>query len=99
MTVAVSNYDLQKWYNKNHLNHDDCFYYRYDDITYLLCDILTPSEKARAKACIKKGGFFTFGYNGLHCCSNKENANRFFKKFLGVEFRGLNNPPKLLIEL
>lgn len=52
-----------------------------DGIAYVLCEVLTPSEKARAKKAVKNGGFFAFGYNGLYCCNSlkKSNVHRFFK--------------------
>lgn len=79
---------LHNWYCDNNINQENGFYYSLDSITHSLCDVLTPSEKARAKRCIKNGGFFTFGDKGLHCCNSLKaiNVYRFFLKVFNVDF-------------
>lgn len=76
------------FYNHHELVQDDSLY---DDMSYIqhvLCEVLTPQEKARAKKSIKNGGFFTFGYNGLACCNSCEEASvkRFFKRNYGLDW-------------
>ena len=58
------------------------FYNDMDSIAYVLCEVLTSQEKARARKAVKNGGFFTFGYNGLYCCNSlkESTVKRFFKK-------------------
>lgn len=79
---------LHHWYWSKNTSQENGFYFTYDCIDHLLCDVLTPSEKARAKRCIKNGGFFTFGDRGLHCCNSLKaiNVYRFFLKVFDVDF-------------
>lgn len=67
---------------------NDSIYFDTDSIQYVLCDVLTPQEKARAKKAIKNCGFFTFGYDGLACCNSceEESVKRFFKRNYGLEW-------------
>lgn len=79
---------IQDYFYDNNLEHSDTIYNDLDSIAYVLCEVLTSSEKARAKKSVKNGGFFTFGYNGLYCCNslNKSNVKRFFKVNYGLSF-------------
>lgn len=79
---------LHDWYYNNNINQENGLYYKMDYINLVLCDVLTPSEKARAKRCIKNGGFFTFGDMGLYCCNSLKaiNVYRFFLKVFNVDF-------------
>ena len=72
---------IQDYFYNNHLEQSDTIFNDMDSIAYVLCEVLTPSEKARAKKAVKNGGFFTFGYNGLYCCNSlkKSTVHRFFK--------------------
>lgn len=60
---------IQDYFYNNNLHASDTIYNDMDSIAHVLCEVLTSSEKARAKKAVKNGGFFTFGYNGLyyHC--------------------------------
>lgn len=70
------------YFYDNQLEHSDTIYNDMDSIVYVLCEVLTSSEKARARKAVKNGGFFTFGYTGLYCCNSlkKSTVKRFFKK-------------------
>lgn len=72
---------IQNYFYNNNLEQSDTIFNDMDSIAYVLCEVLTPSEKARAKKAVKNGGFFTFGYNGLYCCNSlkKSTVHRFFK--------------------
>ena len=72
---------IQDYFYNNNLEQSDTIFNDMDSIAYVLCEVLTPSEKARAKKAVKNGGFFTFGYNGLYCCNSlkKSTVHRFFK--------------------
>ena len=73
---------IQDYFYNNHLEQSDTIYNDIDSIAYVLCEVLTSQEKARARKAVKNGGFFTFGYNGLYCCNSlkKSTVQRFFKK-------------------
>lgn len=75
------------YFYDNQLEHSDTIYNDMDSIAYVLCEVLTPSEKARAKKAVKNGGFFTFGYSGLYCCNSlkESSVKRFFKKNYNLE--------------
>lgn len=79
---------IKDYFYNNNLDTDDTFYDSMDYIQHVLCEVLTPSEKARARKSIKQGGFFTFGYNGLACCNSCEDASvkRFFKRNYGLDW-------------
>lgn len=79
---------IQDYFYDNHLEQSDTIYNDLDSITHVLCEVLTPNEKARAKKIVKNGGFFTFGYNGLYCCNSlkESTVKRFFKKNYGLSF-------------
>lgn len=79
---------IQDYFYDNNLEQSDTIYNDLDSIAYVLCEVLTSSEKARAKKSVKNGGFFTFGYNGLYCCNslNESNVKRFFKVNYGLSF-------------
>lgn len=80
--------DIKEFYFNHNLERNDTIYFDTDAIRYVLCEVLTPSEKARARKSIKQGGFFTFGYNGLACCNSCEDASvkRFFKRNYGLNW-------------
>lgn len=65
---------IQDYFYNNNLEQSDTIFNDMDNIAYVLCEVLTSSEKARAKKAVKNGGFFTFGYNGLYCCGRGRNA-------------------------
>lgn len=73
---------VQNFFYENKLERIDTIYNDLDSIAYVLCEVLTSQEKARARKAVKHGGFFTFGYNGLYCCNSlkKSTVQRFFKK-------------------
>lgn len=79
---------IKEFFFNHNLERNDSIYFGTDAIIYVLCEVLTPQEKARAKKSIKNGGFFTFGYNGLACCNSCEEASvkRFFKRNYGLEW-------------
>ena len=79
---------IQDYFYNNHLEHSDTIFNDMDSIAYVLCEVLTPSEKARAKKAVKNGGFYTFGYNGLYCCNSlkESTVKRFFKINYNKEF-------------
>lgn len=72
---------IKDYFYNNNLEQSDTIFNDMDSIAYVLCEVLTPSEKARARKAVKNGGFFTFGYNGLYCCNSlkKSTVHRFFK--------------------
>ena len=72
---------IQDYFYNNNLEQSDTIFNDMDSIAYVLCEVLTSSEKARAKKAVKNGGFFTFGDNGLYCCNSlkKSTVHRFFK--------------------
>lgn len=78
----VSSKAIKEFYYNHNLDANNTFYDSMDYIQHVLCDVLTPQEKGRAKKAIKNGGFFTFGYDGLACCNSCEEASvkRFFKR-------------------
>lgn len=55
---------IQDYFFNNNLHASDTIYNDMDSIAHVLCEVLTSSEKARAKKAVKNGGFFTFGYSG-----------------------------------
>ena len=57
---------IQDYFYNNNLHASDTIYNDLDSIAYVLCEVLTSQEKARARKAVKNGGFFTFGYNGLY---------------------------------
>ena len=73
---------IQDYFYNNNLHASDTIYNDLDSIAYVLCEVLTSQEKARARKAVKNGGFFIFGYNGLYCCNSlkKSTVQRFFKK-------------------
>lgn len=73
---------IKDYFYNNNLEHSDTIYNDMDSIAYVLCEVLTSSEKARARKAVQNGGFFTFGYSGLYCCNSlkKSTVKRFFKK-------------------
>lgn len=77
---------VQDYFYSKGLEQNDTIYNDMDSITYVLCEVLTPSEKARTKKSVKNGGFYTFGYNGLCCCNSlkKSSVKRFFKVNYGL---------------
>lgn len=77
------------YFYNNNLEHSDTIYNDMDSIVYVLCEVLTPSEKARARKAVKNGGFFTFGYSGLYCCNSlkESSVKRFFKVNYNKEFK------------
>lgn len=79
---------IEDYFYNNHLEQSDTIYNDMDSIAYVLCEVLTSSEKARAKKSVKNGGFFTFGYNGLYCCNSlkESTVKRFFKVNYGLSF-------------
>lgn len=79
---------IKDWFYEKGLDSDNTFYDNVDYIQHVLCDVLTGSEKARARKSIKQGGFFTFGYDGLACCNScdDKSVKRFFKKNYGVDW-------------
>lgn len=79
---------IKEFYYNHNLDTNNTFYDSMDNIQHVLCDVLTPQEKGRAKKAIKNGGFFTFGYDGLACCNSCEltSVKRFFKRNHGIEF-------------
>lgn len=48
---------VQDYFYNNHLEQNNTIYNDMDSIAYVLCEVLTPSEKARAKKSVKNGGF------------------------------------------
>lgn len=78
---------IEDYFYNNNLEHSDTIYNDMDSIAYVLCEVLTPSEKARARKAVNNKGFFTFGYNGLYCCNSlkKSTVKRFFKKNYNLE--------------
>ena len=79
---------IKDFYYNHNLEQSNTFY---DDVSYIqhvLCEVLTPQEKARAKRAIKNGGFFTFGYDGLACCNScdDKNVKRFFKRNYNIDW-------------
>ena len=56
---------IKDYFYNNNLHANDIIYNDMDSIAYVLCEVLTSSEKARAKKAVRNGGFFTFGYNGF----------------------------------
>lgn len=80
---------IKDYFYSNNLEHSDTIYNDMDSIVYVLCEVLTPSEKARARKAVKNGGFFTFGYNGLYCCNSLKGSTvkRFFKVNYNKEFK------------
>nr|DAT98312.1 MAG TPA: hypothetical protein [Caudoviricetes sp.] len=79
---------IQDYFYDNNLEQSDTIYNDLDSIAHVLCEVLTSSEKARAKKSVKNGGFFTFGYNGLYCCNSlkESTVKRFFKVNYGLSF-------------
>ena len=79
---------VQDYFYNNHLEQNNTIYNDMDSIAYVLCEVLTPSEKARARKSVKNKGFFTFGYDGLYCCNSlkKSTVKRFFKVNYGLLF-------------
>lgn len=79
---------IKEFYYNHNLEQNDTFYDNMDYIQYVLCEVLTPQEKARARKAIKNGGFFTFGYDGLACCNScsETNVKRFFKRNFDIEW-------------
>jgi hypothetical protein len=79
---------IKDYFYDNNLEQSDTIYNDLDSIAYVLCEVLTSSEKARAKKSVKNGGFFTFGYNGLYCCNSLKESTikRFFKVNYGLSF-------------
>lgn len=79
---------IQDYFYNNNLEQSDTIYNDLDSIAYVLCEVLTSSEKARARKSVKNGGFFTFGYNGLYCCNSlkESTVKRFFKVNYGLSF-------------
>lgn len=84
----VERKDIKEFYFNHNLERNDTIYFDTDAIRYVLCEVLTSSEKARARKSIKQGGFFTFGYNGLACCNSCDDASvkRFFKRNYGLNW-------------
>lgn len=80
---------IKDYFYSNNLEQSDTIFNDIDSIAYVLCEVLTSSEKARAKKAVKNGGFFTFGYNGLYCCNSlkKSTVKRFFKVNYNKEFK------------
>jgi len=80
---------IQDYFYNNNLERSDTIFNDMDSIAYVLCEVLTSSEKARAKKAVKNGGFFTFGYNGLYCCNSlkKSTVHRFFKVNYGLDIK------------
>lgn len=76
------------YFYDNQLEHSDTIYNDMDSIAYVLCEVLTSSEKAWARKAVKNGGFFTFGYSGLYCCNSLKDSTmkRFFKVNYGLSF-------------
>lgn len=66
---------IKDFFYENNLERNNTLFYDMDAILWVLCEVLTPQEKARAKKAIKNGGFFTFGYDGLACCNSCEDKN------------------------
>ena len=79
---------IKDYFYSSHLEQSDTIYNDLDSIAYVLCEVLTSSEKARARKSVKNGGFYTFGYNGLYCCNSlkKSTVKRFFKVNYGLSF-------------
>lgn len=79
---------IKDYFYDNNLEQSDTIYNDLDSIAYVLCEVLTPNEKARARKSVKNGGFYTFGYNGLYCCNSlkKSTVKRFFKVNYGLSF-------------
>lgn len=79
---------IKEFYYNHNLEKNNTFYDDVSYIQYVLCEVLTPQEKARARKAIKNGGFFTFGYDGLACCNScsETNVKRFFKRNFDVEW-------------
>lgn len=79
---------IKDYFYDNNLEQSDTIYNDLDSIAYVLCEVLTSSEKARAKKSVKNGGFFIFGYNGLYCCNSlkESTVKRFFKVNYGLSF-------------
>lgn len=86
---TISYKTIKDYFYSNNLHASDTIFNDMDSIAYVLCEVLTSSEKARAKKAVKNGGFFTFGYNGLFCCNSlkKSNVKRFFKVNYNLEFK------------
>lgn len=80
---------IKDYFYDNNLHASDTIYNDLDSIAYILCEVLTSQEKARAKKAVKSGGFFTFGYNGLYCCNSlkESTVKRFFKVNYNKEFK------------
>lgn len=79
---------IKDFYYNHNLEQNNTFY---DDMSYIqhvLCEVLTPQEKARAVKSIKNGGFFTFGYDGLACCNSRKETSvkRFFKRNYNIDW-------------
>lgn len=51
---------IQDYFYNNNLEQSVTIFNDMDSIAYVLCEVLTPSEKARARKAVKNGGFFTF---------------------------------------
>nr|DAV66589.1 MAG TPA: hypothetical protein [Caudoviricetes sp.] len=79
---------IQDYFYDNNLEQSDTIFNDMDSMAYVLCEVLTPNEKSRAKKSVKNGGFFTFGYNGLYCCNSlkESTVKRFFKVNYGLSF-------------
>lgn len=77
---------IKQWFN----DENNGLYFRSDDLTHVLCDVLTSSERATFKRAIKNGGFVTFGDDGMHACikPTKENVQKFFKKHFNLDYQG-----------
>ena len=80
---------IKDYFYNNNLEQSDTIFNDMDSIAYVLCEVLTPSEKARARKAVKSGGFFTFGYNGLYCCNSlkQSTVKRFFKVNYGLDIK------------
>ncbi len=79
---------IKDFYYNHNLEQNNTFY---DDVSYIqhvLCEVLTPQEKARAKKSYQEWGFFTFGYDGLACCNScdDKNVKRFFKRNYNIDW-------------
>ena len=85
--MNISYNTIRDYFYQNHLERNNTIYNSLDSINYVLCEVLTSQEKARARKAVKNGGFFTFGYNGLYCCNSlkESTVKRFFKKNYNLE--------------
>lgn len=75
---------IKEWFN----DENNGMYWTSSDYNHCLCDVLAPHEKALFKRATNKGGFVTFGDDGMHACMNPtpQNVSKFFKKHFNLDW-------------